>query len=243
MIFTQIIRFKDLFFTINMSLHRYQYDEKILYEEMVKEIQIKMEEIESLTVESEILQNTFDADVKNKIKYKDLLTEILAELDNSLAESYNLELDNDGNPTGALEKKKFNYLAELESENTTKKKVLISMMYHRLNVLVMNYIRLTENYSEISEEPFTIEYKEEEKISFKEKFVYLKELGFFDLRQTIELSQNKKERVLSKILGCNIDYARDLIVNNVLKYGKDRKNGIREEMIEKVKNEINELKK
>lgn len=98
----------------------------------------------------------------------------------------------------------------------------------------------------LEKEPLSLNAKSEtpsdnkiKKTTFKERFVYLRELGFFELKLFKDSTPIKKEKLLSKILDCNIDYARDLIINNIHKYSKDEKNGIKDETIEKVKNEIN----
>lgn len=69
----------------------------------------------------------------------------------------------------------------------------------------------------------------------KEQFVILKEMGFFDNKSFLELTSSNKEKILSILLSCHIDYARDLINNNAIKYSKDEKNGIKTATIEKIK--------
>lgn len=71
--------------------------------------------------------------------------------------------------------------------------------------------------------------------SIKEKFVYLKELGMLDVPKFKNSIPKLKENHLSRILGCHVDYARDLLKYNEHKYSSDKQNGIKKDTIDKVK--------
>lgn len=245
MIFTQLIKFRDLVSDFDMLLHSFQRleVEKTSIEKLKTVINEKIQEIEDIPLEAEILQNTFDTDTSKRIKYQEFIDKIFEGLKEDIGQSYDLDMDEGGKPTGFLKPEKLDYETIMTAGEFDDLISEVASGYYRLYLQVERFVLISQNYNYGDSNILTSAIIDGKGITFKEKFVYLKELGFFDLKNIIQLPQNKKEIVISKILGCHIDYARDLITNNALKYSEDGKNGIREETVNKVKDYLNELKK
>ena len=108
-----------------------------------------------------------------------------------------------------------------------------NIAYYSLTNLQKNN---SKNVDEIQDELKTVKFKD--KITIKNKFVWFKEIGGLDNSVFKALTQTKKELALSKILDCNIDYARDLLTHNSHKYSSNEKNGIKEIDVNNVKDQL-----
>jgi len=93
---------------------------------------------------------------------------------------------------------------------------------------ILETIELIETINEV---------ENEQKTKIKERFIYLKEIGGIDNKIFKDLPMNKKKLAISKILDCNIDYARDLIESHFNGYNKGKEQ-VSEELINKVKNNL-----
>lgn len=130
----------------------------------------------------------------------------------------------------------------LECVNMARNQIMI--VQTSINFTLYELKKYIVNTEEIKSEDEIIEdLKSKKESSFlrtthKEKFVYLKELGLLEMPMFKNSTSLKKETYLSKILDCHIDYARDLIKYNEHKYSDDKKNGIKEEIVSKVKEQL-----
>lgn len=73
--------------------------------------------------------------------------------------------------------------------------------------------------------------------TIKERFAFMNELNMFKGDFT-KFTTDEKERILSIILNCNKDYARDLLTYNANGYSDDKKLGIAKHSIKRVKDEL-----
>ncbi|RTL04495.1 hypothetical protein EKK58_10405 [Candidatus Dependentiae bacterium] len=95
-------------------------------------------------------------------------------------------------------------------------------------------IELKRTLSKVKLNETIIEVENKSKTKIKERFIYLKEIGGMDSKIFKDLTTNKKKIAISKILDCNIDYARDLIESHFNGYNKSKEK-VSDELINKVK--------
>lgn len=241
MVFKELNAFEDSAYKIIIYLRKYAENDlpeemsDLLYEKITNHLQL----VETLDVKSEVLQNIFTDNDRRK-NYISYFLSVIYNVAIQTKKQFDISSHDIAKDDFCVANLRFHGEDETTFIYPEEKRKFMISSYQSLDFYNKKLREVVNFFPKSNGQQDQIKNENEKlnKYNKKELFTLLKELNFIESTPFKTYTPDKKEKVLSILLNCHIDYARDLINFNSHKYSNDEKNGIKKSTIDKIKKEL-----